>query len=93
MVRTTVTIDDALYRRVKARAALEGTSVGSVMEQALRALLRDQALRVDAPLDLPAFDCGPFMPGIDPLDTSALLDTVQSPGSQANADGQVREVS
>jgi len=25
-------------------------------------------------LELSAFDCGPFMSGIDPLDTSALLD-------------------
>ena len=87
-----MTIDDALYRRVKAHAALEGTSVGSVMEQALRALLREHTARGDAPVELPAFDCGPFMPGIDPLDTSVLLDTVQSPDTHANADGRVREV-
>ena len=78
-MRTTVTIDDAVYRRAKAYAAIAGMSVGSVIEQALRAQLREHAARSDGPLDLPAYDCGPFMPGIDPIDTSALLDTLARP--------------
>jgi hypothetical protein len=84
-MRTTLTIDDALYRRVKAQAALAGMSVGAVIEQALRAQLRERAARGDTPLDLPAFDCGAFLPGIDPLDTSALLDTLASPDDRERA--------
>ena len=85
-MRTTVTIDDALYRRAKAYAAIAGMSVGSVIEQALRAQLREHAARGDAPLNLPAYDCGPFMPGIDPIDTSALLDTLASPVDRERID-------
>lgn len=73
-MRTTVTIDDALYRWAKARAALSGVSVGSVMEEALRALLLDTSVPVTPPADLPVFDCGEFLPPVDPSDTSALLD-------------------
>lgn len=35
-VRTTVRIDDQLYRRVKERAAREGRTVASVLEDAVR---------------------------------------------------------
>ena len=73
-MRTTVTIDDALYRRAKGHAALGGRSVGSVLEEALRAYLREQVSRSSSPVDLPVYDCGPFLPGIDPTDTSTLLD-------------------
>ena len=85
-MRTTVTIDDALYRRTKAYAAIAGMSVASVIEQALRAQLREHAARGDAPLDLPTYDCGPFMPGLDPIDTSALLDTLASPVDREKVD-------
>jgi hypothetical protein len=84
-MRTTVTIDDALYRRAKARAALAGQSVGSVMEEALRVLLRDQSAPGEAPSNLPSFDCGPFLPGIDPNDTSSLLDPLLLPEPASDA--------
>ena len=51
-------------------------TAGSSLEQALSDLLRECAARGGATLDLPAFDGGAFLPGIDPLDTSALLDIV-----------------
>lgn len=38
-MRTTLVIDDDLYRRAKAKAALEGKSVTSLVEQALRAVV------------------------------------------------------
>ena len=47
---------------------------GSVIEQAVKAQLHMHIARTSTLLELSAFDCGPFMPGIDPLDTSALLD-------------------
>ena len=85
-MRTTVTIDDALYRRAKARAALAGQSVGSVMEDALRLLLREQVAPDQTAPALPAFDCGPFLPGIDLSDTSALLDPLALVGTDGGAD-------
>ena len=42
-MRTTLTIDDDLYRRAKAHAALSGQSVGAVIEDALRDLLQRSA--------------------------------------------------
>lgn len=42
-MRTTLNIDDALYRDLKSTAALAGRSVTSLVEEALRNLLRQQA--------------------------------------------------
>lgn len=53
-----------------------GDTAGSSLEQALSAVLRERTARGGATLDLPVFDGGVFLPGIDPLDTSALLDIV-----------------
>jgi hypothetical protein len=38
-VRTTLVIDDDLYRRVKAKAAVEGRKVTALVEEGLRAAL------------------------------------------------------
>jgi hypothetical protein len=38
-MKTTLVIDDELYRRVKARAALEGRKVTELVEEGLRAAL------------------------------------------------------
>ena len=51
-----------------------GDTAGSSLEQALSAVLRERTARGGATLDLPVFDGGVFLPGIDPLDTSALLE-------------------
>jgi len=56
---------------------------GSVIEQAVKAKLHMHIARASTRLDLSAFDCGPFMPGIDPLDTSALLDEVVTRAARA----------
>ena len=72
-MRTTITVDDEIYRRAKAHAAVTGQTVGSVVEDALRDLLA----RMEAPrphlVDLPAFEVG-FLPGVDYNDDSALLE-------------------
>lgn len=72
-MRTTVTIDDDLYRRAKAHAALTGQPVGSVIEDALRDLLERHAEGGSVTLDLPVFS-GTFNPAVDINDTSAVLD-------------------
>ncbi len=75
-MRTTVTIDDAVYRAAKARAALTGQTVGSVIEDALRDLLSRGDTVSDHRADLPAFSTG-LHPGVDYTDTSALLDLTE----------------
>jgi hypothetical protein len=64
-VRTTIRIDDALYRAVKARAATAGRTVSAVLEDAIRIGLRDPG-RADAPRFVvrPA-GSGGLRPGVD----------------------------
>ena len=77
-MRTTVSIDDGLYRRAKARAAESGQSVGSVMEDALRALLdRPEPGGTLAPLTV--FDGSGVLPGID-LDDNASVRAILDAG-------------
>ena len=78
-MRTTLSIDDDLYRRVKAFAALRGASVTSVVEESLRLTLQQaQQGEVIAPMPLShaqgglsaEFVCS----GVDVNDTSAVFD-------------------
>jgi hypothetical protein len=74
-MRTTVTIDEALYSEVKQLAAREQSSVGSVIEDALRLLLREhnsQSLGELAPLPSVPGKLN-YPPGIDPNRTSEIL--------------------
>lgn len=75
-MRTTVTIDPALYSEVKQLAAREQSSVGSVIEDALRLLLREHnSLKLGELAPLPTFPGKlNFPPGIDPNGTSKILD-------------------
>jgi hypothetical protein len=81
-VRTTIRIDDALYRRAKEYAARSGRTVGEVIEDALRASLqprRGEDVR-DLP-DLPVFGGSGTMPGVDLTDEAALRDLMDERGS------------
>lgn len=64
LVRTTIRIDDDLYREVKARAARSGRTVASVLEEAVRAgiapVTPDRAAYV-----LRASGRGGVRPGVD----------------------------
>lgn len=75
-MRTTVTLDDELYRAAKAHAALTGQSVGSVIEDALRDLLAGTAASAGFVPAIPRADTG-LHPGVDYTDTSALLDLTE----------------
>ena len=75
-MRTTLIIDDDTYRETKAAAARLGTSVGSVVETALREhLARLAEPATDFP-DLPTF-VGRPRPGVDFDRTSALMDAME----------------
>ena len=74
-MRTTVTIDDALYRRVKSHAAQSGRTVGAVIEDAIRASLAGSRPKLDA-VDLPVYGGSGVQPGVDLTSNAALRDTM-----------------
>ncbi|MGF1664551.1 MAG: type II toxin-antitoxin system VapB family antitoxin [Kineosporiaceae bacterium] len=71
-MRTTVTIDDALLDAARQIALAERRSLGSVVEDAMRALLpRRAAARESEPYG------GGHAPGIDLGDNARLLDVLE----------------
>jgi len=73
-MRTTLDLDDELMRAVKRRAADTGRTLTSLIESALRDLLRREA---EAPgsyrLEWPVVE-GRALPGVDITDRDALYD-------------------
>ena len=78
-VRTTLTIDDDIYRRIKALAALRGESVTAVVEESLRVtLLSAQTPETVVPMPVSKRRSG-YAPefvssGVDPANTRAVRD-------------------
>lgn len=74
-MRTTVNIDDDLLRQARTHALEAGTTLGSLVEDALRLLLaRQHAARSGAALVLPTYGAGGPRPGVDLEDKDALAD-------------------
>ena len=74
-MRTTIRIDDKVYRRAKALAASDGRTVSQVIEDAVRMSLSHRAARREThPTELPVSGGGGLMPGVDLSNTSALRD-------------------
>ncbi len=63
-MRTTLNLEDALYRRVKVKAAREGRTVKDVVETALRSLVGDPAMDTPEPrrVRLPLIPARPGRP-------------------------------
>jgi len=73
-MRTTIRIDDALYRRAKALAARTGRTVSDVIEDAIRRSLQPlPATERDAP-GLPTYGGSGLMPGVELSDNARLRD-------------------
>jgi hypothetical protein len=74
-MRTTIRIDDVLYRRAKAHAARTGRTVSEVIEDALRETLRPRPAReaTDLPV-LPVFGGSGVTRGVEIADSRALRD-------------------
>ena len=71
-MRTTLALDDELYRRAKAAAAQQGRTVTSMVEEGLRLVLDSPYPGHEVP-DLPiARETGGPLPGIDLHDARAL---------------------
>lgn len=76
-MRTTIRIEDALYRRAKTLAAKSGRTVSSVIEDAVRAGLEPAPRTAPAGLqELPVFGGSGVLPGVDLSDPAALRDTM-----------------
>ncbi len=75
-MRTTVRIDDALYRKVKLEAARSGRTIGKVIEDALRAALAQSRRTARDVRPLPVHPGGGLMPGIDLTSNAALRDVM-----------------
>jgi Arc/MetJ family transcription regulator len=72
-MRTTVRLDDDLLTAAKRRAVETGTTLTSVIEDALRRALRDQSGDVSEVAALPTVK-GRTRAGVDLDDSAALLD-------------------
>ena len=81
-MRTTVNIDDRLLAEVKVLAAREHRTIGSVVEDALRALLESGASSDADHVSLPTFE--PKNPalraGVDLEDREAVLQVMEQDG-------------
>lgn len=74
-MRTTVNIDDALLAEAKIVAARTSRSLGSVVEDALREMLRRVADEGARPaFQLPTHGNGGLLPGVDLDDKEALAE-------------------
>jgi hypothetical protein len=78
-MRTTIRIDEQLYRRTKARAAETGRTVSEVIEDAVRAALRPRARESTESAPLPVFGGSGVLPGVALQDNAALRDLMDEP--------------
>jgi len=73
-MRTTIRIDDALYRRAKALAARTGRTVSDVIEDAIRRSFQPlPSTERDVP-GLPTYGGSGLMPGVELSDNARLRD-------------------
>lgn len=77
-MRTTLVIDDALFRELKRRAAEENRTLSEVTQEALRrGLARPQRPRPTGRVRLPSFSMG--RPRVDLADRDQLYDLLDRP--------------
>jgi hypothetical protein len=83
-VRTTIRIDDELYREVKALAARSGRTVAAVLEDAVRRGLRSNREADVLPYRLAPTGRGGLQPGVD-LSSGATVAELQDEGVSRDA--------
>jgi len=77
-VRTTIDIPEALLREAKERAARRGSTLGQVVEEALRAsFVSSDTAAKEGPVVLPTYGEGGLLPGVDLDDSAALLELME----------------
>jgi hypothetical protein len=76
--RTTIRLDEQLLRDAKKLAADTGRTLTSVIEDALRAsLARRPTTEPTKHWEMPTFDMGPPLPGVDLNNSAALLELME----------------
>jgi plasmid stability protein len=79
-MRTTIRLDDALFRAYKRRAAEHGTSLTHEIQEALRAELAASAEAKSAErYEVPTFAGAAPLPGVDLNSNAALADLLEPP--------------
>ncbi|HXO43148.1 MAG TPA: CopG family transcriptional regulator [Thermoanaerobaculia bacterium] len=74
-MRTTIRLDDHLLAEAKERAARQGVTLATVIEQALRESFGNrQEHPPNRPVKLPTWGHGGLRPGVDLDDSASLLD-------------------
>jgi hypothetical protein len=77
-MRTTLQIDDGLFRAAKKAAAESGRTLTAVIEDALRLTLCNGGRSATSEkFELPVFDMGEPLPGVDLDNTAALLELME----------------
>lgn len=77
-MRTTVRIDDDLYRRLKQRAVETGRTIGSLIEDAVRAALAPKPPSSEELEPLPTCGGSGVMPGVDITSNVAVRDAMDA---------------
>ncbi|MFV8315403.1 ribbon-helix-helix protein, CopG family [Mycobacterium sp. 23] len=75
-MRTTIRIDDELYRQVKAQAARTGRTVASVLEDAVRRGLHPAERRDEAAYIVRTSGSGGLRTGVDLSSNSAVAEAM-----------------
>jgi plasmid stability protein len=80
-MRTTIVLDDEVFRAFKQRAAERGTSLTREIEEALRSELAASAETVQAePYEVPVFRGTAPVPGVDLNSNAALAEILDTAG-------------
>jgi hypothetical protein len=75
-MRTTVTIDDEVFRTAKRRAADEGRTLSDLITEALRARLVPRDSGPAEPYRMATYGEGGTLPGIDITNNAAVRDAM-----------------
>ena len=75
-MRTTITIDEDLYRRARASAAQSGRTTSDLIDDAVREALHPRRAPVGDLSPLPTFGGSGVVPGVDLADVRSLSDTM-----------------
>lgn len=80
-MRTTIRLDDGLFREVKRLAADTHRTFAAVLEDAVRELIeRRRRARSAPPVELPVFRGQGLQPGVDLDNSAALIDLMEERG-------------
>ena len=80
-MRTTIRIDDDLYREVKARAARSGRTVAAVLEDAVRRGLQPDAEQPAHRYAVRPLGRGGLRPGVDLSSNAVVAEVMDAVGS------------